>query len=60
MAKIMVCSNDGSLRIEMQDIGTEEPWWVGVCYLDDTELTDRGNFEDSVQAAVNHIERHHE
>lgn len=41
------------------DHGHEEPWWVATCTCGVSD-TDRGNFKDTVQYALTHVEGAHE
>lgn len=59
MSRVIVESEDGAVRVEI--VTDEEGWTVGWCTEHpDEEITDRGHFEDTIQAAELHIFHHHE
>lgn len=57
MAQVLVVSDDGATVVEVvtddEDGGT-----VAVCQCGE-RISDRGHFEDTVQAAVVHLDRRH-
>jgi hypothetical protein len=56
MARVLVVSDDGAAQVEIeQDV---EGAAFGVCDLCGERITDRGHFEDTVQAAEVHVDRH--
>ena len=67
MAKILIVPDGGSthrMTVEDQNAGMAdwdgvEPWYVATCTCG-TQGTDRGNFEDTMQYAVVHVEGAHE
>lgn len=60
MSRIIVESDDGMVRVEI--VTDEDGWTTGRCseHPDMEEITDRGHFEDTIQAAQLHIFHHHE
>jgi hypothetical protein len=59
MAQILVKSDDNAITIDVIDkaeIG-EEPNYVGNCRACGSEITDRGHFEDTMQAAERHADQ---
>lgn len=56
MARVQVVSDDG--RTVADVVTDDEAWTVATCRVCREEITDRGQFEDTVQATEIHVERH--
>ena len=61
MARVQVVSDDGRIVVPIVvdvDLHGDE-WAEGTCPVCGETITDRGNFEDTVQAAQIHVDRRH-
>lgn len=56
MARVLVASDDGSTTVEILD---EDDYTTGTCDRCGETLSDRGHFEDTIQAAQIHLDQHH-
>lgn len=55
MARVLVVSDDGATTAEV--VTDDDGWTVARCACGE-EITDRGRYEDTVQAAQIHVDRH--
>ncbi|GGN39197.1 hypothetical protein FHR83_006772 [Actinoplanes campanulatus] len=60
MARVLVVSDDGATVIQVRDADRPdgEPWAEGVCPCGEV-ISDRGHFEDTVQACEIHLDEQH-
>ncbi len=56
MVRILVVSDDGATTVEISTDG--EGWTSGLCDRCGETISDRSHFEDTVQAAEIHVDRH--
>lgn len=56
MARVQVLSDDGSTVVEVDT--DDEGWTAGLCTGCGEQITDRGHFEDTVQACEVHVDQH--
>lgn len=57
MARVQVVSDDGRTTVDV--ITSEGGWTVGWCRVCLETMTDRGHFEDTVQASEVHVDQEH-
>lgn len=59
MANLLVVSDDGLTTVYVDSVEVDgEPYTLARCQCGE-EITDRGHFEDTVQAAVIHVDMRH-
>lgn len=56
MSRVLVVSGDGNTVIEI--VTNEDGWTFGVCPRCGDAITDRGHFEDTVEACGVHVDQH--
>lgn len=56
MARVLVVSDDGAVIVDISR--DDEAWTTGRCRACRAEITDRGHFEDTVQACEVHADQH--
>lgn len=60
MSRVQVVSDDGRTVVDIAEEDRDgEPWAIAVCSVCGRIEDDRGHFEDTVQAAQNHIDFRH-
>ncbi len=58
MARVQVVSDDGATVVPIVMVGEDEDWVEGVCPCGEV-ISDRGQFEDTVQAVEVHVDQTH-
>lgn len=58
MSRVLVVSDDGATTVEIEQ-QEADAWTFGVCSRCSEVITDRGHFEDTVQAAEIHVDQRH-
>lgn len=60
MSRVLVVSDDGATVVEIRDANRPdgEPWTEGRCPCGEV-ISDRGHFEDTVQAVEIHVDQRH-
>jgi hypothetical protein len=58
MARVLVASDDGATMVPIAQTGVDGDWTEGVCPCGEA-ISDRGHFEDTVQAVQVHVDQRH-
>ena len=58
MARVLVVSDDGATVVPIVMVGADEDWAEGECPCGEV-ISDRGHFEDTVQAVEVHVDNRH-